>query len=100
MFLGASGGEGAWDGEEDGFLALGEVGDGGGLELAGGVKVGEGGFRELVTDGDGGRDGGGESEGPRGVKNHLPFKPKSQNSALNNKSPFFPFMHLNLSKPL
>ena len=65
MFLGASGGEGAWDGEEDGFLALGEVGDGGGLELAGGVKVGEGGFRELVTDGDGGRDGGGESEGPR-----------------------------------
>lgn len=65
VFLGASGGEGAGDGKEDGFLALGEVGDGGGLELAGGVEVGEGGFWELVTDGDGSGDGGGESEGLR-----------------------------------
>lgn len=65
VFLGASWGEGAGDGEEDGFLALGEVGDGGGLELASGVEVGEGGFWELVAHGDGGGDGGGESEGLR-----------------------------------
>lgn len=69
MLLGAGGGEGAGDGEEDGLLVLGEVGDGGGLELAGGVEVGERGVWELVADGDGGGDcgfgcgGGGEFEG-------------------------------------
>eukprot|EP00268_Persea_americana_P006501 TRINITY_DN12345_c0_g1_i1.p2 TRINITY_DN12345_c0_g1~~TRINITY_DN12345_c0_g1_i1.p2 ORF type:complete len:205 (+),score=39.93 TRINITY_DN12345_c0_g1_i1:425-1039(+) len=63
MLLGAGGGEGAGDGEEDGFLALGEVGDGGGLELAGGVEVGEGGVGEGGADGDGGGDGGGGGGG-------------------------------------
>lgn len=64
MLLGARRGERAWDGEEDGFLSFCEVGDGGGFDLAGVVQVGEGGFGELVADGDGGGDGGGgEFEG-------------------------------------
>jgi len=69
VLLGAGGSEGAGDGEEDGLLVLGEVGDGGGLELAGGVEVGERGVWELVADGYGGGDcgfgcgGGGEFEG-------------------------------------
>lgn len=67
MFLGASGCESPGYGEEDGFLGFSDVGDGGGLKFAGGVEVGEGGFRELVADGYGGRDfrgcgGGGESD--------------------------------------
>lgn len=57
MLLGAGGGERAGDCEEDGLLALGEVGDGRGLELAGGVEVGECSVGELVADGDGGGDG-------------------------------------------
>lgn len=63
--MGAGGGEGAGDGEEDCFFIGGEVGNGGGLELAGGVEVGEGGVGELVADGNGGGDGrgfGGERE--------------------------------------
>lgn len=40
MFLGASGGEGAGDSEEDGFFGFGEIGDGCGLEFAVGVEVG------------------------------------------------------------
>lgn len=62
MLLRAGWGERAWDGEEDGFLSLGEVGDGGGFDLAGVVEVGEGGIGELVADGDGGGDGGGGGE--------------------------------------
>ena len=50
--------EGARDGKENGFLALGEDGDGGGLELAGGVEVGESGFWQLLSDCDGGGNGG------------------------------------------
>lgn len=65
--MGAGGSEGARDGEEDGFLGFGEVGDGGGLDIAGGVEVGEGGVRELRADGNGGGDwgggGGGKAEG-------------------------------------
>lgn len=56
VFLGAGGGEGAGDGEEDCFFVGGEVGDGDGLELASGVKVGEGGVGELVAHGNGGGD--------------------------------------------
>ncbi|KAF5940656.1 hypothetical protein HYC85_021823 [Camellia sinensis] len=62
VFLGASGGESAGDGEEDGLLVGGEVGDGDGLELVGVVEVGEGGVGELVADGDGGDFGGGGGE--------------------------------------
>lgn len=51
MFLGAGGGERARHGEQDGLLALGELGDGGGLELASRVEVGKGGVGELVPDG-------------------------------------------------
>ncbi|GMN45213.1 hypothetical protein TIFTF001_014412 [Ficus carica] len=47
------------DGEEDGLLPLGEVHDGDGLDVAGGVEVREGGLWKLVTDGDGGGDCGG-----------------------------------------
>lgn len=54
--MGAGGGEGAGDGEEDCFFIGGEVGDGDGLELASGVEVGEGGVGELVTHGNGGGD--------------------------------------------
>lgn len=70
MLLGAGGGERARDGEEDGLLALSEVGDGRRLELPCGVEVGEGSLGELVTDGDGGGDGeaggggGGQAEEP------------------------------------
>lgn len=57
--MGACGGEGTGDGEEDGLLsALGEVRDGSGLELAGGVEVGEGGVGEGGADRDGSGDGG------------------------------------------
>ncbi|KAF7810023.1 Peroxiredoxin-2E-2, chloroplastic [Senna tora] len=54
VLLGTGWGEGTGNGEENGLLFLGEVGDGGGLELAGGIEVGKGGFGELITDGDGG----------------------------------------------
>lgn len=64
VLLRAGRGESTGDGEEDGLLPLGEVGDGDGLDVAGGVQVGEGGFGKLFADGDGGGDfgGGGESE--------------------------------------
>ena len=49
MLLRASRGESAGNGEEDGLLALGEVGDGGGLEFVGRVKVGKCGVGKLVA---------------------------------------------------
>jgi len=70
VFLGAGGGEGAWDGEEDGLFGFGEVGDCDGLEVVGGGReVGEGGvweggaYRDGGGDSDGGCCGGGEFEG-------------------------------------
>ncbi|GMN74880.1 hypothetical protein TIFTF001_053255 [Ficus carica] len=59
VLLRAGRGEGTGDGEEDGLLPLGEVRDGDGLDVTGGVEVGEGGLRKLVADGDGGGDCGG-----------------------------------------
>nr|GMD44469.1 hypothetical protein Iba_chr10dCG0810 [Ipomoea batatas] len=65
VLLGAGGGERARDGEEDGLLAGGEVGDGHGLEVVGGgFEEGERRVGELVADGDNGGDfgRGGESK--------------------------------------
>ncbi|KAI6684627.1 hypothetical protein NL676_030540 [Syzygium grande] len=60
-------GEGPRDGEEDRLLPGGEGGDGGGLELADGVEVEEGGVGEPVAHGDGSAGGGGgEAEGLAG----------------------------------
>lgn len=58
--LGAGGREGAGGGEEDGSLALGEVGDGevSGGEVVQGVEVGEGGVGKVVADRYGGGGGG------------------------------------------
>lgn len=58
MLLGAGWSKRPGHGEEDGFLPLGELGDGDGLKLPLGIEVGKGGVRKLVPDGDGGRDGG------------------------------------------
>lgn len=72
VLLGAGRGERAGYSEEDGLLALGEVGDGGCLELAGRVEAGECSVGKLVTDGDGGGDvegggcGGAKAEETRG----------------------------------
>lgn len=63
VLLRAGRGEGSRDGEEDGLLALGEVGDRDGLDVAGIVQVGEGRFGKLVADGDGGGDGGASGGG-------------------------------------
>lgn len=69
VFLGAGGGEGAGDGEEDGSLAIGEVGDDEGSEVVRGVEVGEGGVGKLVANrygGGGGESGAEEEEGGGG----------------------------------
>lgn len=65
MFLRAGGGERAGNGKKDRFFVRCEVRDGDGMELVGGVEVGEGGFGELVSDGNDGGDFGdcGEFEG-------------------------------------
>ena len=69
MLLRASRGESTGDSKEDSLLALGEVRDSDGLELAGRVEVRKSGLRKLIADGKGGGDGGfggrrrGESEG-------------------------------------
>ncbi|GMN34936.1 hypothetical protein TIFTF001_004999 [Ficus carica] len=62
VLLRASRGEVAGNSEEDGLLPLGEVRDGDGLDVAGGVEVGEGGLRKLVADSDGGGFRNGESK--------------------------------------
>lgn len=70
MLLRARGSERARDSEQNRFLPLGEFRDRCCLHLAVGVEVGEGGFRELVADGDGGGDCGerGGAEGGEGAR--------------------------------
>lgn len=63
--MSAGGSKGSRNGKEDGFLVGSEVGDGDGLDFAGGIQIGEGGVRELISDRDDGGDfrGGGEIDG-------------------------------------